>query len=286
MKCAWKELLAILPPWLRSEVDKQGRSTLQEIRLRRDQPVILIRSDGRVSLQRNPKQEDVQYVINAASHYSPWTATTTAQGYLTAPGGHRIGLCGEALVRNGIMDGFRTITSMNIRIARDFPGISSNLWLRNENILILGPPGCGKTTLLRDLIRQRSQRQNISVVDQREELFPSAASFEPGANTDVLTGCSKAQGVLQMLRVMSPECIAVDEITDREDCDVLRQAGWCGVSLLATAHAASVSDLYNRPIYTALAGSHLFETAVILRRDKSWYTERIDLCRQKFLELC
>ncbi len=279
MKCAWKELLAILPPWLRGEVDRQGRDTLQEIRLRRDHSVILIRSDGNLQLPRKPKQEDLQYVINAACHYSPWTATSTAQGYLTAPGGHRIGLCGETLLRNGAMDGIRTVTSMNIRVARDFPGISGNLWLRNESILILGPPGCGKTTLLRDLIRQRSQRENISVVDQREELFPAAANFEPGANTDILTGCSKVQGVSQVLRVMSPDCIAVDEITAPEDCDALIQAGWCGVSLLATAHAASLSDLFTRPVYAPLAKSKLFGTAVILRRDKSWYTERIDLCR-------
>lgn len=275
MKCAWKELLAILPPWLRLEVDRQGGITLQEIRLRRHKSVVLVGDKGSVVLPRSAEQDDLQYVINAACRYSPWTAATTAQGYITAPGGHRIGICGEALIRSGEMQGIGVVTSLNIRVARDFTGISSNLWLRNEGILILGPPGSGKTTLLRDLIRQRSQRDNISVVDERGEIFPPAADFQMGTNTDVLTGCSKRQGITFVLRAMSPDCIAVDEITASEDCDALIQAGGCGVSLLATAHASSVSDLQIRPVYTPLVTSGLFRLAVVLRKDKSWYMERI-----------
>lgn len=275
LKCAWKELLSILPQGLRPEVDKQGRNTLQEIRLRQGKPVVLICSDGRHQLPSNAKPEDLRFVIHAASQYSPWTATTLPQGYLTASGGHRIGLCGQALLRKGEMDGFGMFTSMNIRVARDFAGISSNLWLREKGILILGPPGSGKTTLLRDLIRQRSQRENISVVDERGEIFPPSADFDTGPNTDVLTGCSKEDGVTLVLRAMNPSCIAVDEITAQTDCEALLRAGWCGVSLLATAHAADLADLRSRPVYKPLASSGLFETAVILRRDKSWYTERI-----------
>lgn len=275
LKCAWRELLGILPTWLRAEVDRQGRDCLQEIRLRRGKPVVLVGANGRRELPRPTEQEDLQYVINMACRYSPWTASTTAQGYITAPGGHRIGICGEALIRNDEMKGIGTVTSLNIRIARDFPGVCSNLWLHHEGILILGPPGSGKTTLLRDLIRQRSQRETISVVDERGEIFPPAADFPLGMNTDVLSGCRKRQGVLFVLRTMTPDCIAVDEITASEDCDALIHAGWCGVSLLATAHASSVSDLRSRPVYSPLMKSGLFEMAVVMRKDKSWYTERI-----------
>lgn len=275
LKCAWRELLGILPTWLRAEVDRQGRDCLQEIRLRRGKPVVLVGANGRRELPRPTEQEDLQYVINMACRYSPWTASTTAQGYITAPGGHRIGICGEALIRNDEMKGIGTVTSLNIRIARDFPGICSNLWLHHEGILILGPPGSGKTTLLRDLIRQRSQRETISVVDERGEIFPPDADFPLGMNTDVLSGCRKRQGVLFVLRTMTPDCIAVDEITASEDCDALIHAGWCGVSLLATAHASSVSDLRSRPVYSPLMKSGLFEMAVVMRKDKSWYTERI-----------
>lgn len=277
MKCAWKELLSILPNWLRGEVDRQGRDTLQEIRLRRQQPAVLVCQDGRHQLRNSATPEDLQFVLHTASQYSPWTATSLPQGYLTAPGGHRIGVCGQALLRNGQMDGISSISSLNIRVARDFPGISSNLGLRKEGMLILGPPGSGKTTLLRDLIRQRSSRENISVIDERGEIFPPVIAFDTGPNTDIMTGCSKVEGVTVVLRSMNPACIAVDEITAQSDCDALLQAGWCGVSLLATAHAADLSDLRSRPVYKPLVTSGLFKTAIILRRDKSWYTERICL---------
>ena len=275
LKCAWSELLGILPTWLRTEVDRLGRDTLQEIRMRRGSPVFLVRAGGSGKVFRVVEQEDIQYVINAACRYSPWTASTAAQGFITAPGGHRIGLCGDALIRSGEMKGIGTVRSVNIRVCRDFPGICGNLWLHNEGLLILGPPGSGKTTLLRDCIRQRSQHESVSVVDERGEIFPPKADFNMGIHTDVLTGCSKCQGVLFVLRTMSPDCIAVDEITASADCDGLIQAGWCGVSLLATAHASSVSDLRSRPVYAPLIASGLFRTAVILRKDKSWYTERI-----------
>lgn len=275
MNCAWKELLAVLPPWLQREVDRQGRDTLQEIRLRKGQPAVLIKKEGRTTLAQEVTEEDLRYVVNMACRYSPWTIQTTAQGYITISGGHRIGMCGAALHRNGRMSGIGTLTSLNIRICRDFPGISRNLWLHQESILLIGPPGSGKTTLLRDLIRQRSRRENIAVVDERGEIFPTAADFLKGENTDVISGCGKAQGVEMVLRVMSPQCIAVDEITAAEDCDALIQAGKCGVTMLATIHASSASDLRSRPIYDKLLSSGLFERMVILQMDKSWRTERM-----------
>lgn len=275
LECAWNALLTILPPWMRSEMDRKAQNSLQEIRLRRGQPAMLQLADGARELSHVIGDEDLQYVINTACKFSPWTATTMAQGYVTAPGGHRIGFCGEAIMQNGIMKGISSTSSLNIRVARDFPGSSGNLWLRKEDVLILGPPGSGKTTLLRDIIRQRSQRDCISVVDERGEIFPPAASFSRGANIDVLTGCPKAQGTLIVLRTMSPDCIAVDEITAAEDCEALSHVGWCGVSLLATAHAASLSDLRARPVYKPLIERGLFKTAVVLQKDKSWHVERI-----------
>ncbi len=275
MKCAWNELLRVLPPKLCENVDRLCRDTLQEIRLRLNKQAVLSKGDGQSVLPHVVTREDLQYVINAASRYSPWTAATTERGYITAPGGHRVGLCGEVLLRNGQVQGIGTVNSMNIRVARDFPGISGNLWLRKENLLILGPPGSGKTTLLRDLIRQRGQQQRIGVVDERGELFPTAADFSSGQNTDVLTGCDKRRGMDMVLRTMTPECIAIDEITAQEDCEALIQAGWCGVSLLATAHATSVRDLKSRPVYQPLVACRLFDTAVVLRPDMSWFTERM-----------
>lgn len=276
MECAWKALLAVLPPWLAVQVDKQ-QGLIQEIRLRLGANVLLIQKEGNKSLAGCVTREDLHHIVNKACRYSPWTVASMAQGFITIEGGHRIGLCGEALIRNGQMVGLREVTSINIRICRDFSGICGNLWLRNESMLLLGPPGSGKTTLLRDLIRQRARRETIAVVDERGEIFPDGAHFFQGEHTDVLTGCRKDQGIERMLRVMGPQCIAVDEITAQSDCDGLIQAGKCGVSVLATAHGASISDLRHRPIYEKLVASGLFETVVILQMDKSWRTERMVL---------
>ena len=275
MMCAWKELLAILPPRLRHDVDRHGKADLQELRLRLDQMPLLCCCSGRRNLAGAVTAEELNYVVNTACRYSPWTASTSASGYLTAPGGHRIGLCGDAVIKDGEMTGFRRIRSLNIRVARDFPGIGAELAVKNGNLLLLGPPGSGKTTLLRDLIRQRAQRENVAVVDERGELFPPALVLAQGM--DVITGCCKAHGIDTVLRTMGPDTIAVDEITAQSDCDALVQAGWCGVKLLATAHAASRHDLLSRPVYRPIVESKLFDTVVILRSDKSFRTERMAL---------
>lgn len=273
MRCAWDALLRILPPPLRQEVDRLGRDSLQELRLRLGGRIQLVCAEGARYLDLTATDQDLSFLVNAASRYSPWAAATAAKGYITAPGGHRIGLCGEAVVKDGIVTGIRSVTSLCVRVARDFPGIAARAAGLSGNLLILGPPGSGKTTLLRDLIRQISQRETVAVVDERGELFPSG--FDTGGRTDILTGCGKAQGVEMVLRTMGPACIAVDEITAKEDCTALTEAGWCGVRLLATAHAASRTDLEKRSVYRPLWEARLFHTALILGSDKSWHAERM-----------
>lgn len=273
MRCDWNGLLSILPGWMRRDVDEQGRDTLQELRLRIGLPPELVRWGGDTTLQGTVTGEDLTYIVNVASQYSPWAAATMAQGYISAPGGHRIGSCGEAIIHNGRMTGLRKLTSLCIRIARDLPGIAGRLEGIGESVLIIGKPGSGKTTLLRDLIRQRAKTRHVAVVDERGELFPEG--FDTGPKTDILTGCQKGAGVGQLLRTMSPSAIAVDEITAAEDCDALIDASWCGVALLATAHAASKEDLYAREVYRPLVKDRIFDTLVILRSDKSWELERM-----------
>lgn len=278
MRCAWKEFLSILPNWMRAEVDELGRGDLQELRLRLGLPPELVRAGSPVRLSREVTSEDLSFVVNTASRYSPWSASTAAQGYITAPGGHRIGLCGEAVIQAGQMTGMRNVTSLCLRVARDFPDIARKLQSATGSILILGRPGSGKTTLLRDLIRQRSAIGcgSVAVVDERGELFPQRCGFQQGSRTDVLTGCGKQHGIEILVRTMGPSTIAVDEITSERDCEALIKAGWCGVKLLATAHAASKEDLFNRTIYQPLVKSRIFDTLVILQSDKSWKAERME----------
>ena len=282
MKCAWQAYLNILPHWMRQRVDQDGKETLQELRIRIGLPPELCLDSCVMRLSRNASKEDVSFVINAASEFSPWAAKSLTKGYLTAQGGHRIGVCGVATVVEGSMRGITQPTSLCLRVARDIDNIAPQSATINDSVLIIGPPGSGKTTLLRDLIRTKSNAQNgnISVVDEREELFPlykGQACFEAGAHTDILSGCSKAEGIEAVLRSMNPRWIAVDEITEESDCNALLQAGWCGVNLMATAHAGSLQDFLTRPVYRPLVACKLFTTILVLRKDKSWITERMYL---------
>lgn len=273
MICAQNELLAILPLWLRPELNESVINSIQEIRIRLRAPVEMVLRNSTKWIKRNVTKEDIQFCINAASRYSPWNAASASQGFLTASGGHRIGICGEAVCKDGQMSGIRDVTSLCIRVAKDFSGISEGIPI-NGSLLILGAPGWGKTTLLRDLIRRISQAgDHVAVVDERHELFPSDI-FDHGPRTDILLGCSKGQGIDAVLRTMGPDWIAMDEITGESDCNALLRTGWCGVKLLATAHAASYRDYISRPVYRALVDSRLFDTIVVLKKDKTWCIER------------
>lgn len=279
MRCAWTELLKILPEWMRNDVDKQGSDTLQELRLRLGKPPELICRTSYILSAKKVSTDDIHYCMNAASRYSPWAADSIRYGYLTTSGGHRIGICGQAVVQNGQVQTIRSVSSLCIRVARDFPGIAAPLTKKQGAILIIGRPGCGKTTLLRDLIRQKSgcQQGSIAVVDQRGEIFPPEAGFESGQRTDVLTGCSKSDGIDMLLRCMGPAVIAVDEITAEADAEALLRAAGCGVDLLATAHASDLNDLRTRPIYRKLCEFQIFDWIVILQSDKTWSVERMVL---------
>ena len=276
MRCAWKELLAILPGWIADMLGHEDQEKLNEIRLRLNQMPELVSGKSRRTLNRKVKQEDLNFCVQVASKYSPWTAASLEQGFLTAAGGHRIGVCGQTVCRAGQVTGFRTVQSLCIRIARDYPGIAESA-VSDSSVLIIGPPGWGKTTLLRDYIRQISdQGKQVVVVDERGELFPEGY-YQESVKADIMTGCTKIQGIEMVLRTMGPDVIAVDEITADSDCAALIQAGWCGVKVIATAHAGNRSDLMTRPVYRPLVTSGIFEKLIILQSDKSWRMERMIL---------
>lgn len=270
MTCAWNELLRLLPQRVRNQVALH-EADAQEIRLRLGQPMELVTGSGVFWGTGNTTQEELNSSINAASSYSPWTAATLAQGYITASGGHRMGVCGEAVVKNDVFAGIRDPRSLCIRVARDFPGVSGGITFSGQAMLILGAPGWGKTTLLRDIARKIAQEQVVAVVDERRELFPQG--FETGKRMDILFGCPKRQGIETVLKTMTPDNIVVDEITTPADCEALIAAYGCGVRLIATAHGADMADFRRREIYRPLLQNRIFDTFVILHRDKSFHVE-------------
>ena len=272
MICLWQEFLNIIPPWLRREMGVHEQQKLQELRLRVGAPPELNYGQKSLWLNRIVSQEDIAFCVNSASQYSPWASETVAQGYLAAPGGHRVGLCGQGVVKQGVLAGLRDISSVCIRVARDFPGAAEGID-DTGSILILGAPGWGKTTLLRDLIRRRAQRECVCVVDERGELFPE--TFPRGRKMDVLRGVAKQEGMEMLLRTMGPDCIAVDEITSAEDCEAIVRADGCGVKLLATAHAGSIEEFLGRKVYTSLIHGGVFDKIIQLQRDKSIREERV-----------
>ncbi len=274
MRCCWKELMDLLPPWLRSVTDKEGKDKpIGEIRLRLGKAP-LYTGWGREwrFTDRVVTGSDLTFVINTASQFSPYAAQSMSQGFLTARGGHRIGLSGQWVIRDGGPQGMKHIRSVCIRVARDVPGVAREVCggLRGDSLLIVGPPGSGKTTLLRDLIRQLSEtrKAQVAVIDQRQELFPphyAGYCFDTGDRTDILTDVDKATGIEMAVRTLSPTWVAVDEITSAADCSAMERCAYSGVRFLATAHAMTLTDMERRPMYRRLLASGVFGQAVVLK---------------------
>ena len=191
------------------------------------------------------------------------------QGYFTASGGFRVGVCGRICLRNGAVASVGNISSVCIRVPRQKKGCADALLGLRGNLLILSPPGLGKTTLLRDLVRRLSDGgKNVAVCDERHEIaacFEGVPSLDVGSRTDVLDGCPKSIAISMLIRSCAPDVIAVDEIGGSEDARALREAARMGVSIIATAHASCLADACMGSRTACLMQEGIFDHVVILK---------------------
>ena len=288
-----RQLLPYLPPQTGQAVlslSEAGQGRLEELRFRRgcELTAVIGGVEQPLSLERPLlcTEQTLQFLLNAASGYSAYAAgEVLKQGFLPLRGGHRLGFCGTAVVERGEVTALRDLSSANLRVARACHGCADEaLRLLGESpgsVLIAGPPGSGKTTLLRELVRLLSDRlgRRVGVVDSRGELaacLNGEPQFAIGRRTDVISMVPKAQGMELLLRVMSPEWIAVDEITAGEDVRALNRAGYCGVRLLATVHAYGLTDLKRKPLYRKLLEEGIFDTILSLDRQRQLRLERME----------
>lgn len=285
----------VLPPRLRREalaLPEGVQAGTEEVRLRVGRPAVVVAGGEEVELSREPVTgRELEQLLELASGASLHTILPQLrQGFVTVEGGHRLGLCGRVVLREGELINLRPLSSADLRIARQVEGaadpVLDALCPGGELVstLILAPPGAGKTTLLRDVIRRVSDGEgccprSVALADERGEvaaMWNGVPQLDVGRRTDVLEGCPKAQGLMLLLRAMGPQVLAVDEITAQADVEALEAAVGCGVTLLATAHGWDRRDLERRRLYRGLVENGMFQRLVSIRRSggrRSYHVE-------------
>ncbi len=269
---------------------------LQEIRLRAGCPLLItwdgkeyfvkptgelsVTEEGSFLVEKKELVETLEY-ISGFSLYA--FEDEIRQGFLTIQGGHRIGIAGKMVMEGEKIKSVKHISFINVRLSHQIRGCADKILpyvIREEEVchtLIISPPRCGKTTLLRDLIRQLSNGNSmlpgktVGVVDERSELggsYMGVPQNDLGIRTDLMDCCPKAEGMMMLVRSMSPDIIAVDEIGDYRDIGAIESVVNCGCKLLTTVHGASIEDIEKKPLMQKLMQERVFERYIVLHNQK------------------
>lgn len=294
-----REVEEVFPKSIRnllSPISHLDKSRIQEIRMRIHQPLEICLSAGNVYLSEASgftdqldkayvvSSTDISQVLQTISNHSVYAVEEQLrQGFITIAGGHRVGVTGKVALEGGKIRTMQNVTSFNIRIAKQvigaataiLPDLYDFIKKRPYHTLIVSPPQCGKTTLLRDIVRQLSlgnrnlgiPSHKVGVVDERSELagcIHGIPQSDLGMRTDVLDGCPKAEGMMLLIRSMSPQIIAVDEIGTMTDAMAIDEVLHAGVCVITTAHAFSLEELMERPIMREMIEKKIFDRYVLL----------------------
>lgn len=289
-----EEIMRILSLHIRQILDRADLDfdRLQEIRLRVGRPFVIVQGGREAFLTEEGARtgdfrrawqvtaQELRETMELIGKYSLYAyEDELRQGYLTLRGGHRVGVAGKTVLEGDKVKSIRYISCINIRLSHEVPGCADRVlpYLYGEHglchTLIISPPRCGKTTLLRDLVRQisngdeRNKGHTVGVVDERSEIcgcYMGIPGNDVGIRTDVIDACPKAEGMMMLVRSMAPEVIAVDEIGRYEDIHAIETVLYSGCRLIATVHGSDLADIQSKPLFQRLMAEQVFERYIIL----------------------
>ena len=289
IQSGFAKILPYLPAALQmpvSRIAERERQRVQELRLRigRNLHAVIggdeyaVLPDGQLAPETAEGIAVTRQMLdtlfqNACMHSVHSVQTAIRNGFLTAAGGNRIGLCGTAVLSENRLETVRTVSSMNIRIASARIGcaetIAAGILQRGgrDGLLIAGAPASGKTTVLRDLARILGKTKRIALMDERGEIAAvqnGVPQFDVGTQTDIFDSYPKAEGIETAVRVMSPEWIVCDELGGAAECEAILHTAQTGVGMIASVHAGSIAELYAKPQLSGLIATGIFRRAVLL----------------------
>lgn len=272
-------IINVLPTGFRKYLDIINIDGVEEIRLRAERNAILYfgTKKGELVTDYVVSSDDIRETLEYISTFSLYAyEEDIREGFITIKGGHRVGLAGKVVRENGRIKTISNISSINIRVSHQVYGCSEQVMphIIDEdtvfNTLIVSPPGAGKTTLLRDMLRQLSDvyRKKVSLVDERSEIascYKGVPQNDIGMRTDVYDCCPKAEGMMLMIRAMSPQIVAVDEIGGIGDMRAIMEALSCGCKVIATVHGESLDDITGKSYMEECVRDRLFKRFIFIR---------------------